>query len=168
MDIRWFSTCFVLIRKHSRRFAAVLQCKVLQKVLLQFSMRPARICLASVLCSHALLPPQRRITPRRRSTGSLKAYNELRALAGVAAAAKLGTREPCAALAAAAALASVKVLPRESIIYAWGWTVILPLSLALTLIGREASGMKDGAATRRVLGPRGYFAKIRASPGQSC
>ena len=113
-------------------------------------MRPARICLASVLCSHALLPPQRRITPRRRSTGSLKAYNELRALTGVAAAAKLGTREPCAALAAAAALASIKVLPRESIIYAWGWTVILPLSLALTLIGRESKGIKDGAATRRV------------------
>ena len=127
-----------------------MQCKVLQKVLLQFSMRPARICLASVLCSHALLPPQRRITPRRRSTGSLKAYNELRALAGVAVSAKLGTREPCAALAAAAALASVKVLPRESIIYAWGWTVILPLSLALTLIGRESKGIKDGAATRRV------------------
>ena len=127
-----------------------MQCKVLQKVLLQFSMRPARICLASVLCSHALLPPQRRITPRRRSTGSLKAYNELRALAGVAVSAKLGTREPCAALAAAAALASIKVLPRESIIYAWGWTVILPLSLALTLIGRESKGIKDGAATRRV------------------
>ena len=103
-----------------------------------------------VLCSHALLPPQRRITPRRRSTGSLKAYNELRALTGVAAAAKLGTREPCAALAAAAALASIKVLPRESIIYAWGWTVILPLSLALTLSGRESKGIKDGAATRRV------------------
>jgi len=77
-------------------------------------------------------------------------YDELRALAGVAAAAKLGTREPCAALAAAAALASIKVLPRESIIYAWGWTVILPLSLALTLIGRESKGIKDGAATRRV------------------
>ena len=61
-----------------------------------------------------------------------------------------GTREPCAALAAAAALASIKVLPRESIIYAWGWTVILPLSLALTLIGRESKGIKDGAATRRV------------------
>ena len=51
--------------------------------------------------------------------------------------------------AAAAALASIKVLPRESIIYAWGWTVILPLSLALTLIGRESKGIKDGAATRR-------------------
>jgi uncharacterized membrane protein len=140
----------VLARQHTNRSQPVLQCKVLQKVLLQSSMRPARICLASVLCSHALLPPQRRITPRRRSTGSLKAYNELRALTGVAAAARLGTREPCAALAAAAALASIKVLPRESIIYAWGWTVILPLSLALTLIGRESNGIKDGAATRRV------------------
>ena len=95
-------------------------------------------------------PPQRTITPRRRSTGSLKAYNELRALAGVAAASKLGTREPCAALAAAAALASAKVLPRESIIYAGGWTVILPLSLALTLMGRESKGTKDGAAIQRV------------------
>ena len=97
--------------------------------------------------SHALLaPPQRKIA----RTGSLKAYNELRALAGVAVSAKLGTREPCAALAAAAALASIKVLPRESIIYAGGWTVVLPLSLALTLIGRESKGIKDGAATRRV------------------
>ena len=104
--------------------------------------------LASVLCSHARAAAAQDRT--NDATGSLKAYNELRALAGVAVSAKLGTREPCAALAAAAALASIKVLPRESIIYAWGWTVILPLSLALTLIGRESKGIKDGAATRRV------------------
>ena len=111
-------------------------------------------------CSHALLAPRPSLhrsgakgASSLRRTSCRKAapyYDELRALAGVAAAAKLGTREPCAALAAAAALASIKVLPRESIIYAWGWTVILPLSLALTLIGREAGGIKDGAATRRV------------------
>ena len=117
--------------------------------------------LAVAACGHALLAPQRslRRTAGAKGASSLRRptrtkaapySNELRALAGVAAAAKLGTREPCAALAAAAALASVKVLPRESITYAWGWTVILPLSLALTLIGRESKGIKDGAATRRV------------------
>ena len=108
----WFSICFVLARQHTNRSQPVLQCKVLQKVLLQFSMRPARICLASVLCSHALLPPQRRIT-RRRSTGSLKAYNELAPRPRRRA---LETRHAraCAALAATA-LASVKALPRESL-----------------------------------------------------
>jgi len=125
-------------------------------------MRSALVQLTAVAaCSHALLAPQRslRRTAGVKGASSLRlptrtkaapSYNELRALMGVAAAAKLGTREPCAALAAAAALASIRVLPRESIIYAWGWTVILPLSLALTLIGRESKGIKDGAATRRV------------------
>jgi uncharacterized membrane protein len=125
-------------------------------------MRSALVQLTAVAaCSHALLAPQRslRRTAGAKGAASLRlptrtkaapSYNELRALMGVAAAAKLGTREPCAALAAAAALASIKALPRESIIYAWGWTVILPLSLALTLIGRESKGIKDGAATRRV------------------
>jgi uncharacterized membrane protein len=110
-------------------------------------MRSAFVCLTAILGSHALVPPQRKITPR---TGGLGAYSELRAFAGVAAAAKLGRREPCISLAVAAALASIKALPRESAIYAWGWTAVLPLSLALTLIGREPSGWGDGAATRRV------------------
>ncbi len=123
------------------------------------AMRSALVQLAALAaCSHALLAPLfgrtagakasslRRLSCRK----AAPSYNELRALTGVAAAAKIGTREPCAALAAAAALASIKALPRESIIYAWGWTVILPLSLALTLIGRESKGIKDGAATRRV------------------
>ena len=122
-------------------------------------MRSALVQLAALAArSHALLAaPEPRRTAKgasslRRTTRTKAApySNELRALAGVAAAAKLGTREPCAALAAAAALASVKVLPRESVLYAWGWTVILPLSLALTLIGREARGTKDGAAIQRV------------------
>ena len=125
-------------------------------------MRSALVQLTAVAaCSHALLAPQRslRRTAGAKGASSLRRtscrkaapyYDELRALAGVAAAAKLGTREPCAALAAAAALASIRVLPRESIIYAWGWTVILPLSLALTLLGREASGTKDGATIQRV------------------
>ena len=127
-------------------------------------MRSALVQLAALAaCSHALLAPWP-LRPLRRTAGAKGASslrrtscrkaapysNELRALAGVAAAAKLGTREPCAALAAAAALASIRVLPRESIIYAWGWTVILPLSLALTLLGREASGTKDGATIQRV------------------
>ena len=98
-------------------------------------MRSASVHLLAVAaCSHALLAPRQSLRrtagARVRRTTRRKAApysNELRALAGVAAAAKLGTREPCAALAAAAALASVKVLPRESIIYAWGWTVVLPL-----------------------------------------
>ena len=124
-------------------------------------MRSALAPLTVLAACHALLAPQQSLrrtagakgaSSLRRTTRTKAApySNELRALAGVAAAAKLGTREPCAALAAAAALASIKVLPRESIIYAWGWTVILPLSLALTLIGRESKGIKDGAATRRV------------------
>jgi len=128
-------------------------------------MRSALVQLLAVAarcspCSHALLAPRPSLhrsgakgaSSLRRTTRTKAApySNELRALTGVAVSAKLGTREPCAALAAAAALASVKVLPRESIIYAWGWTVILPLSLALTLIGRESKGIKDGAAIQRV------------------
>jgi uncharacterized membrane protein len=124
-------------------------------------MRSASVqLLAMAACSQALLAPQpplrragAKAAPSLRRTSCRKAApysNELRALTGVAAAAKLGTREPCAALAAAAALASVKALPRESIIYAGGWTVVLPLSLALTLIGRESKGTKDGVAIRRV------------------
>ena len=123
-------------------------------------MRSALVQLTAVAaCSHALLAPQRLLRHHAKGAASLRlptrtkaapSYNELRALMGVAAAAKLGTREPCAALAAAAALASIKALPRESIIYAWGWTVVLPLSLALTLMGRESKGTKDGAAIQRV------------------
>ena len=123
------------------------------------AMRSALVQLAALAArSHALLAaPESRRTAKgasslRRTTRTKAApySNELRALTGVAVSAKLGTREPCAALAAAAALASIRVLPRESIIYAWGWTVILPLSLALTLLGREASGTKDGATIQRV------------------
>ena len=124
-------------------------------------MRSALVQLTAVAaCSHALLAPRPSLhragakgaSSLRRTTRTKAApySNELRALTGVAVSAKLGTREPCAALAAAAALASIRVLPRESIIYAWGWTVILPLSLALTLLGREASGTKDGATIQRV------------------
>ena len=124
-------------------------------------MRSAWVWVARAACGHALLAPRGSLrrtagakgasSPRRLSCRKAAPYyDELRALTGVAVSAKLGTREPCAALAAAAALASAKVLPREAAVYAWGWTVILPLSLALTLIGRESKGIKDGAATRRV------------------
>ena len=79
-------------------------------------MRSASVQLLAVAasCSHALLAPQRSLRRTAGAKGALSLrrtscrkaapyYNELRALTGVAAAAKLGTREPCAALAAAAA-----------------------------------------------------------------
>ena len=81
---------------------------------MQSQMRSALVRLTAVAgCSHALLAPRPSLhrsgakgaSSLRRTTRTKAApyYNELRALTGVAAAAKLGTREPCAALAAAAA-----------------------------------------------------------------